>query len=164
MKRILILSRSKRRFLGMVPSLLLLAVMAGCHKATQEKKPIEVEPPVRVVKPEKRTLRREVGQPGYVFAYEQTSMYPKVAGYIDEWKVDIGDRIKKGQLLAHIYVPELHARHREKKAQVELGEVRVQLAERDVEVAQEQVQVALADIDKYKMSSAGSRKPSAWPT
>jgi HlyD family secretion protein len=150
MSYIPLFSRSGARPLGIVPVLLVLAATAGCHKAKEEKNPIEVEPPVRLVKPEKQTLRREVGQPGYVFAYEQTSLYPKVAGYIEEWKVDIGDKIKKGQLLAHIYVPELHARYREKKAQVELGEVRVKLAQRDVEVAQEQVQVAKADIKKYE--------------
>jgi HlyD family secretion protein len=150
MKHIPVHGRSIVRLFPIAPALLVLAVTTGCHKAEEEKKPIEVEPPVRLVKPQKRTLRQEVGQPGYVFAYEQTSLYPKVAGYIDEWKVDIGDRIQKGQLLAHIFVPELHARHREKKSQVELGEVRVKLAERAVDVAKEQVQVAVADIDKYK--------------
>jgi len=133
----------------LIPTLLVLAT-AGCHKAAPEKEPIEVEPSVSLVKPEKRDIRREVGQPGYVFAYEQTSLYPKVAGYIERWMVDIGDPTKKGQLLARIYVPELHARLKEKKADVALDEVRVRLAQKSVDVAQEQVHVALADIDKYK--------------
>jgi HlyD family secretion protein len=130
--------------------LLALAGMVGCHQASSEGKTIEVAPPVHLVKPERRDLHREVGQPGYVFAYEQTALYPKVAGYIKQWMVDIGDPIKKGQLLAHIYVPELHARYKEKKAQVALDEIRVRLAERAVDVAQEQWQVAVADIDKYR--------------
>ncbi len=132
----------------LLPALLVLGM--GCHKAAPEREPIEVEPPVSLVKPQKRDIHREIGQPGYVFAYEQTSLFPKVAGYIEEWKVDIGDTIKKGQLLAHIYVPELHARHKEKKAEVALGEVRVRLAQQAVDVAQEQVHVAMADIDKSK--------------
>ncbi len=132
----------------LIPALFILAT--GCHKAVSEKEPIEVKPPVSLVKPQKRDLHREVGQPGYVFAYEQTSLYPKVAGYIEEWKVDIGDSIKKGQLLARIYVPELHARLKEKKADVALDEVRVRLAKQSVDVAQEQLQVASADIDKYR--------------
>jgi HlyD family secretion protein len=133
----------------LMPVLLVLAA-AGCHKAAPEGKPIEVEPPVKLVNPEKRDLHREVGQPGYVFAYEQTALFPKVAGYIEQWTVDIGDLLKKGQLLTRIYVPELHARYKEKKAEVALDEVRVRLAQRSVEVAQEQVHVAMADIDKYK--------------
>jgi multidrug efflux pump subunit AcrA (membrane-fusion protein) len=139
------------------PALLLLAASAGCHKAAPNKNAIDIEPSVRLFKPERRTLRHTVGQPGYIYAYEQTSMYPKVSGYIDRWLVDIGDSVKKGQLMAHIYVPELHARYDEKMAQVELDEVNVRVAEQMVEVAQEQVHVAVADvrearanIDKYK--------------
>jgi multidrug efflux pump subunit AcrA (membrane-fusion protein) len=130
--------------------LLVLAVLAGCHKVAPQGNPIDVEPRVNLVKPERRELSRQIGQPGYVFAYEQTSMYPKVAGYIEQWMVDIGDTIKRGQILSTLYVPELHARHKEKKADVALDQVRVRLAERSVDVAQEEWQVALADIDKYK--------------
>ncbi|HTU88601.1 MAG TPA: efflux RND transporter periplasmic adaptor subunit [Gemmataceae bacterium] len=133
---------------SLVPALLLLAAAAGCHKAAPEKEPIEVKPPVRLVKPQKRDLHREVGQPGYVFAYEQTSLFPKVAGYIEQWMVDIGDPLKKGQLLTRIYVPELHARLAEKKALVKLDEVRVRLAEQSVDVSQEQVHVARADVSQ----------------
>ena len=62
-----------------------------------------------------RTSHREVGQPGYVYAYEQTSLYPKITGYIEKWNVDIGDPLKKGQLLADLYVPELQAATRKKR-------------------------------------------------
>ncbi len=142
--------RSPGKILWAGPLLLILAGTIGCHKASPEGKPIEVEPPVSLVNPERRDLHREVGQPGYVFAYEQTSLYPKVAGYIEEWMVDIGDPLKKGQLMARIYVPELHARLREKKADVALDQVRVRLAQRSVDMAQEQLRVAQADIDKYR--------------
>jgi HlyD family secretion protein len=140
-------SRAPRRIL--VGSLL-LAALAGCHKAAPDKKAIEVEPPVHVVKPEKRTLKRRVGQPGYVFAYEQTSMFPIVSGYIKQWLVDRGDRLKKGQLMAIIDVPQLQATYEEKQAQVKLGEVRVRVAEQMVDVAKEQVQVAIADVSKAR--------------
>lgn len=129
---------------------LLLAATAGCHKAAPNKEPIEVKPPVHLVKPEKRTLKKKFGQPGYVFAYEQTSMFPKVSGYIEQWLVDRGDRLKKGQLMARIYVPELHASYEEKLAQVKLGEVRVRLAQETVEVAKEKVHVATAEVSKAR--------------
>jgi multidrug efflux pump subunit AcrA (membrane-fusion protein) len=130
--------------------LLLVAVTAGCHKAEEKKEPIEVEPPVRLVKPQKRTLTRMVGQPGYVFAYEQTSLFPKVAGFIEEWLVDRGDIVKKGQLLARVYVPELQATYRQKKAQVAYDEVQIKIAEQMVEVAKEDVEVAAADVRKAR--------------
>jgi HlyD family secretion protein len=127
-------------------ALLALAALNGCQKAAPEGEPINVAPAVQLVKPERRDLHREVGQPGYLYAYEQTSLYPKITGYIEKWYVDIGDNLKKGQLLADLYVPELKARYQEKKAQVKLSQERVGLAERNVEVAESNVQVAAADV------------------
>jgi HlyD family secretion protein len=139
---------------GLAAALLVAVAMAGCHNKAPEEKPIESAPAVHLVKPEKRDLHREVGQPGYVYAYEQTSLFPKVSGFIDEWLVDIGDPIEKGQLLAHIYVPELHARYREKKAQVELSEARVRVAERAIKVARQNVEVAIADVKEAQSKVA----------
>jgi multidrug efflux pump subunit AcrA (membrane-fusion protein) len=127
-------------------ALLILSVTSGCHKAAPDKDAIDVEPPVRLAKPERRTLHHTVGQPGYIYAYEQTSIFAKVAGYIEQWMVDIGDPIKKGQLMARIYVPELHARYDEKMAQVLLDEVNVKVAEQKVDVTKEQVNVAVAEV------------------
>ena len=60
--------------------------------------------------------RPRVGQPGFIDAYEQTAMYAKLAGYIQKWNVDIGDRIKKDQVIAEIFIPELGAEYQQKKA------------------------------------------------
>jgi HlyD family secretion protein len=127
-----------------------LAVTTGCHKAPPSGEPIDVEPAVRLVEPRRRDLHYEVGQPGYVYAYEQTSLFPKISGYIEKWYVDIGDPLKKDQLLADLYVPQLPPRYREKKELVELDEERVRVAERMVEVAEGNVQVAAADVVKAR--------------
>jgi HlyD family secretion protein len=130
-----------------VPALALGACVlaAGCHKAPPGK-PIEVEPPVHLVKPQRRDLHYQVGQPGWVYAYEQTSLYPKITGYVEKWYVDIGAPLEKGQLMADLYVPELHARYREKKELVKRAKEQVQVDERLVDVAEGNVQVAAADI------------------
>jgi multidrug efflux pump subunit AcrA (membrane-fusion protein) len=54
---------------------------------------------------------------------------------LENWNVDIGDRIVKGQEVARLSVPELGAELQQKKAQVKLDEAQVQVAERVVEVA-----------------------------
>jgi HlyD family secretion protein len=133
-----------RRWSSLALGICVLA--AGCHKAPPAGKGIEVEPAVRLVEPQRRDLHDEVGQPGYVYAYEQTSLYPKITGYVEKWYVDIGDPLKKGQLMADLYVPELHARYREKKELVKLDEEQVRVAERMVAAAEGNVQVAAADI------------------
>ncbi len=110
---------------------------------------------MRLVRPEKRTIEREVEQPGFIEAYEQTSLYAKLAGYVRKWNVDIGDPIEENQILAEIAIPELEAEYREKKAQTALDVVMVQVAEELVsvadhnwKVAKAQTQEARAKIDK----------------
>ncbi len=83
-----------KRLVFLCPCLFLC--LAGCrHPHPAARNPIQVEPQVQIVQAEMRTISRTVGQPGFITAYEQTPLYPKIAGYIEKWNVDIGDRIKK---------------------------------------------------------------------
>ena len=129
---------------------ILLAV--GCHHAEPPALRVHVEPHVRLVKPELRSISRSVGQPGYIDAYEQTSIYPKVTGYVQVWHVDIGDPVKKDQEMARLYVPELEAELAQKKAQAELDEEQVTVAEQVVDVASAQVEEARANVRKFEAS------------
>ncbi|HEX9289462.1 MAG TPA: efflux RND transporter periplasmic adaptor subunit [Anaeromyxobacteraceae bacterium] len=52
------------------------------------------------------TAERKVTLPGDVRALLQTTLYAKVNGYVSEMRVDKGDRVKRGQVLAHIAAPE----------------------------------------------------------
>ncbi|HXQ63335.1 MAG TPA: efflux RND transporter periplasmic adaptor subunit [Steroidobacteraceae bacterium] len=47
--------------------------------------------------------------PGQTAAWFDTTIYARVNGYVASWLVDIGDHVKKGQLLATIETPELDA-------------------------------------------------------
>lgn len=146
----------------------LSALAAGCGDRLKATDPIGAEPHVRLVRPEKRTIEREVEQPGFIEAYEQTSLYAKLAGYVRKWNVDIGDPIEENQILAEIAIPELEAEYREKKAQTALDVVMVQVAEELVsvadhnwKVAKAQTQEARAKIDKVLADvDAGNRKSS----
>lgn len=130
------------------------ALAGGCHKATPASQLVRTEPNVHVVKPERRTIVRTVGQPAFINAYEQTSVYPKVAGYVKKWNVDIGDDIKKDHLLAELFVPELVADHEQKIAQVAQDEVLIKVAEQIVEVAQGNLTVAVSQVDEAKANVA----------
>jgi len=45
--------------------------------------------------------------PAQLQAYESAGIRPRVSGYLKDWKVDIGQVVKKGQLLAEIDTPDL---------------------------------------------------------
>src|SRR5271166_2662363 len=131
----------------------LLAILAapGCgHKDEGPVTSVAEPPTVHLIKPEYRKIVRVVGQPSFVEAYERTSIYPKVTGYIKKWNVDIGDKVKKGDVLATLYVPELEEDWETKKAMVKLDEERVDLALKIVEVAKADVEAAKARLEEAK--------------
>jgi HlyD family secretion protein len=122
--------------------------VAGCSKPAEPALKVRLQPEVGVVAVEKRTISRMSSQPGFIEAYEQTSIFPKVSGFIDKWNVDIGDEVTKGMELAHLDVPELLAEFEKKKSEVELDEVGIQLAEQMVKVATENLNNAVAQVDE----------------
>ncbi len=124
----------------------LAALMApGCgHEApivfANDTKP----PSVHLIRPQTRKIVRVVGQPSFIEAYERTSIYAKPTAYIKKWLVDIGDKVKKDQHLAYLFVPELEEDHDTKKASVVLDQERIDLAEEVVRVATADVTAAEA--------------------
>jgi multidrug efflux pump subunit AcrA (membrane-fusion protein) len=124
---------------------LLATVLApGCDKPKIDVKSVTDPPVVHLVQPQVRNITRTVGQPSFVEAYERTSVYPKLTGYIEKWNVDIGDKVKKGEVLATLFVPEVREDWQTKKDTVKLDEERVALSLKSVEVAQADVEAAQA--------------------
>jgi len=54
------------------------------------------------------TLKKVVELPGELIPYLQTDLFAKVQGYVQAMRVDIGDRVHKGQTLAVIDAPEVN--------------------------------------------------------
>src|ERR1700730_7591671 len=50
---------------------------------------------------------RDMKLPASIRGFNETDIYAKVAGYLKELKVDKGDRVRKGQLIATLQSPEL---------------------------------------------------------
>ena len=75
-------------------------------------------PRVTVVNPIRQPAVRSVSLAASVEAFEKATLYAKVAGYLQWIKVDKGDRVRKGQVLALIEVPEMEKEHQSTKAGV----------------------------------------------
>lgn len=127
---------------------ILLAALAamGCNQQANLDQVTRVAEPltVHVTQPKTRDIVRVVGQPSFVESYERTSIYPKLSAYIEKWYVDIGDKVKKNQVLADLFVPEVKEDCQTKFEAVEWAEERVKLAEEKVKVADANVRVAAA--------------------
>jgi RND family efflux transporter MFP subunit len=81
-------------------------------------------PVVAVARVGREDLFREIAFPAEFRPYTEVDLHAKVSGYVKEMNVDIGDRVKAGQLLAVLEVPELreeldHAVAAHQRAQAE---------------------------------------------
>ncbi len=157
MSRVILAAVCNRPASSRSPTLWLLfglpaALMAsGCAHEAEVDFATEAKPPsVELINPPVRTIVRIVGQPSFIESYERTSIFPKVTGYIKEWVVDIGDKVKKDQPLAYLFVPELEEDLKTKTATVELDQQRVELARKIVEVADANVRAAAARLKEAK--------------
>jgi HlyD family secretion protein len=138
--------------------LLLTGLACGCSRQDPPPAlPISLDPAVKVVHAQYRTVKRTIEQPGVIAAYERTALYAKVAGFVDKWTVDIGDRVKKGALLVKLTAPEVVAQHEQAQAQVVLDRALVEqshklhlVAQRNVTAATETVAQAKADVNSYE--------------
>ena len=110
---------------------------------------------MRLVQPSVRDIVRVVGQPSFTQSYERSSVYPKMNAYILNWIVDIGDKVKKGDALANLFVPELVEDHGTKKATVVLDRERIALAKAVVKVAAADVLAAVARLKEDRAELAG---------
>jgi HlyD family secretion protein len=145
------LAGRSRRARWLVAGLGALLVLPGCHgKHEGDVKTVAKPPAVQIIKPELKTIKRVVGQPSFIEAYERSSVYPKLTAYIDKWIVDIGDKVKRGDTLATLFVPELVEDFGTKKATVKLDEERIALAKKAVEVAEADVDAARARLEEAK--------------
>ena len=66
-----------------------------------------VVPTVAVAKVGREDLYKEVTIPAEFRPYEEVTLHAKVSGYVSQMNVDFGDKVKAGQLLATLEVPEL---------------------------------------------------------
>jgi RND family efflux transporter MFP subunit len=82
-------------------------------------------PPVDVVIARAATVGQDLVLPGETAAWYETTIYARVNGYVAKWLVDIGDHVKKGQVLATIETPEVDAERQAALAQLKASEAQV---------------------------------------
>jgi RND family efflux transporter MFP subunit len=97
---------------------------------------------VEVVAPKEGSSDRAISLPGSVQPLEETVIYARASGYVRKWDVDIGDKVKDGQLLAELDTPELDQ---------ELDQARAQLNQAQASLVQSQAnrELSKANLQRY---------------
>src|ERR1700748_3669935 len=107
-------------------------VFSGCR----EKQP-EAPPATASVAPVIRgDLTSTLTVAGEFQPYQEVDLHAKVSGYIRRINVDIGDRIKNGEVLAVLEVPELNAQVAASKAQIQHSQADIARAQSEISFAE----------------------------
>lgn len=85
--------------------------------------------------------------------YQEVDVHAKVAGYIRRIYVDVGDKVKEGQILAILEVPELNAQVTAAKAAVRRSQDGIQRAEKDLHRAESAYTADHAAYTRLKQAS-----------
>lgn len=77
---------------------------------------------VSVVPVKRDDQPKDLVLPGNIEAFQETTLVPRSNGYVKEWKVDIGDDVKEGDVLAEIETPEIDQQLSQAKATYDLAD------------------------------------------
>ena len=86
-------------------------------------------PTVAVVVPDARALSPTFDLPGRLEAYYRAPIFARVNGYLKGWSVDIGARVKAGQVIAEIEAPDLDQQLLQARADLASQEASAKLSE-----------------------------------
>ena len=111
---------------------LLLAAIFLIVRSHYGKAPAEQPRAAAVVAVARGNLASSLSVAGQFQPYQQVDLHAKVSGYIRWIKVDIGDRVRQGEVLALLEVPEL-------QNQVEGAQAEVRHSQSDITRAQSEV-------------------------
>ena len=138
-----------QRTLSAIAFVAMVAAIGCGHKTPAESNDAEDKGTiVQVVtsKPERKTISLSTTQPGQIEAFEQTPLFAKVAGYVEQVLVDIGDSVKRDQTLIRLSVPEMLDDVEQKEALVAQAEAEVKQAESYVQASEAATNTAQARI------------------
>jgi len=112
--------------LGAIPRRRREAELVAATAAARAAKPV-----VNVVRPRRDASHAELLLPGSALPWLQADLYARTNGYLKQRLVDIGDRVKQGQLLAVIEAPDIDAQLEQAQATVVQSRATLVRAEAD---------------------------------
>jgi RND family efflux transporter MFP subunit len=116
----------------------------------EAKSETESAPPVNVTTVERSSAKSELVLPGNVQAITEAPVLARATGYIKTRTVDIGDRVKEGQLLAEIDAPELASQVRQAKAALEQANAGLEQANANLNQGRTNEQLYKTTADRWR--------------
>jgi RND family efflux transporter MFP subunit len=108
--------------------------------------------PIAVVK--RGEIANTLSVAGEFYPYQEVEIHAKVAGYIKKIAVDIGDRVRAGQTLAVLEIPELSAQVQGAEASVRHSQEEITRAKNEVARAEADHQALHAACERLQKAAA----------
>ena len=146
----------KSPILALVSLGIFLAHSAGCSHSDQSGKSADAKSEqgktagITIIHPELRDIRMNVIQPGTIEAFETSPIYSRIAGYVQEYRFNIGDRVRDGDVLIDMWIPDLVQTHAQKLAAVRRAEVQIDVTQSVLRAAEANLLTAEARIVSAK--------------
>jgi RND family efflux transporter MFP subunit len=115
--------------------IVIVVVIAGVVPRMRAKAALRKEtdksavPTVDVIQPKQGAPHQEIVLPGNIQAFTDAPIYARTNGYLKKWYVDIGGRVKAGQLLAEIDTPEVDQQLQSARADLNTAQANSNLAQ-----------------------------------
>ena len=128
---------AKHGFLLLIVAIIvvIVVVVAGVVPRMRAKAALKTEtdksavPTVDVIQPKQGAPHQEIVLPGNIQAFTDAPIYARTNGYLKKWYVDIGARVKAGQLLAVIDTPEVDQQLLQARADLNTAEANSNLSQ-----------------------------------
>jgi RND family efflux transporter MFP subunit len=150
--------------LGGVAFVACLLALGIAPRLKQEKKlaamastTLETATPVNVIMPHFARSAAEITLPGNIQAIEETTINARTSGYLRHRYVDIGSRVRAGQLLAVIESPEVDEELIQAQAETAKSQAGSEQAVADVARLKANVAQAQADVARTQSNLQGAR-------
>jgi RND family efflux transporter MFP subunit len=151
----------KLQVLAVVLVLIILGVVAAVTlplRHTRDAEPSSSLPVAATVAAERASVSNTLSIAGEFLPWQEVELHAKVAGYIKKINVDIGDRVRVGQTLAVLEVPELNAQVEGAAAGVRHSSDEIKRAENEVtraEAAHASVHAAYERLHQASLARPG---------
>ena len=112
---------------------------------------------VGVTKVEKKSLGRELTLSSELVPFEEIDVYAKESGYVKKLNVDYGTRVKAGEVMAVLEIPELEAQLEEDQAEIKNANNQVVRAQH--ELARYQAQYKALHLEYIRLNGVFESQP-----
>jgi RND family efflux transporter MFP subunit len=147
------LKRNRILVVGLVVAVAIGVLITHGHKAKANQEDPQIRP-AAVSLAQKQSLSNAVTLSGEFRPFQEVDVHAKVAGYIRVIRVDVGDHVRQGQVMAVLEVPELKAELQGSDAAVRRSKDAVRRAKSDLQRAQSVHDAAHLNFSRLKDASA----------